>query len=204
MWCLGTLRPRSTREYSPHLDPKSGALYILKILYSDKANALYEKEATSHTTMWNRLWGVNAPIGKVDGGYAMQLPLVVTCVLIDGHPHFPERVSSILSPHLPAADSEDAKLFGAMDTSYLEALSSWTPELALQAAVDQIASKGLLHNDIHWRHVGLIPLTDTSGKLITSLVPILIDLESVEEVDFDTALTEMAKQTKILLELPIQ
>ena len=62
-----------------------------------------------------------------------------------------------------------------------------------QAAVVRIAKKGLLHKDIEWRHVALVPEFDVSGAVVR-LMPGLIDLESVVEADPAEALAAMTER----------
>lgn len=60
-----------------------------------------------------------------------------------------------------------------------------TPENALRNAVNRLANACLVHNDLEWRHVALLPIIaidEANSEQIIDLIPILIDLASVTQV----------------------
>ena len=73
--------------------------------------------------------------------------------------------------------------------------------------IEDIARKGYIHNDLHWRHVGLLPIYDKSNTSdnndlqIIDLKPVLIDLASVTEFKREKSLIQAAisKMKKKLL-----
>ena len=65
-----------------------------------------------------------------------------------------------------------------------------TPRKIAQKAIENLAEKRLVHRDIEWRHIALLPVIDEENQVITKLLPIFIDLTSVTEVET----VEMARE----------
>jgi len=185
----------------PAIDDATGKIYVVKIVYPPPETPETPENINSEVDCWRTIWGVNVPVGRLDSGAAMQLPLVYTC--------YTEPVSFRLStprllfPSLSRAnasivtiESDDEALFDDIDAEYIAALEGWTPQEALRKAVDHMASLGYLHPDIEWRHVGMLPVFN-DGK-ISSLRPILIDMECVQFVGKEPAQTQMYKRIEEL------
>jgi hypothetical protein len=78
-----------------------------------------------------------------------------------------------------------SKLFGTDQDGWKDAIG--------KAAIKRIVDKGFIHNDVEWRHVGLLPVFGPDGKLV-DLAPILIDVgdvRAVKEEEKKTAMTTM-------------
>lgn len=70
--------------------------------------------------------------------------------------------------------------------------SGFTPAVVALRAIHQLASKRMVHKDLEWRHVSLLPVIDRDTNTIMELTPIFIDLTSVCEVETEElALEEM-------------
>ena len=127
----------------------------------------------------------------------MQLPFSFSCSCKnDNIPAFPQSILSSLVQSTQREGSES--IFNKLDREYAALLMSWTPESALKAAIQTMASKGFLHPDIEWRHVALLPVFDAEDCMI-ALVPILIDLEGVKQINTEVAYHEMMLRVEELL-----
>lgn len=68
------------------------------------------------------------------------------------------------------------------------------PAAAAQCArsITQLGNAGFVHDDLHWRHVALLPVKNATG--VWTVQPILIDLTSVrdrpEEVTVETVVAD--------------
>jgi hypothetical protein len=77
--------------------------------------------------------------------------------------------------------------------------TKWTVVDVAKLAISKIASKKCIHEDIHWRHVSLLPIFDEKEGL--RLEPILIDLVRVATgVEEDFALETMIRRLDELCE----
>jgi hypothetical protein len=66
-----------------------------------------------------------------------------------------------------------------------------TQQKAVVSAVKQMAEQGLYHNDLHWRHVGLLSPIKGKSKVV------LYDLAQVTETESSTALSDMLKKLEL-------
>jgi hypothetical protein len=63
----------------------------------------------------------------------------------------------------------------------------------MNLAIEIFAKSGYVHDDLEFRHFGLLPKFD--GNKLIELMPILIDLERVSYVgDYDTAVNMMKEK----------
>ena len=71
--------------------------------------------------------------------------------------------------------------------------SKLTPEEVAIMAIKELAKSQFLHEDIEWRHVGLLPIIE--NDIIVDLKPVLIDLYSVVScVDEEFAIKTMSEK----------
>lgn len=114
-----------------------------------------------------------------------------------GDPSFQWDIGTCLYSSTPLEEDKPLqqlnKLGGELKTS--PGAQRWTPKQAMEAAELTLSSKGYIHEDIEWRHVGLMPKfvgpsTSSSGRVgrggggleldpKTPFLAVLIDLESV-------------------------
>jgi hypothetical protein len=74
--------------------------------------------------------------------------------------------------------------------------------LVAASACEKAATQMVMHSDLEWRHVALLPVFDSDG-IFSDLNPILIDFDHVEDpIDYVTALTTMQQRLKELSNQP--
>jgi hypothetical protein len=77
--------------------------------------------------------------------------------------------------------------------------SSWSVLGAAQHAIRKSAEAGVVHKDLAWRHIALLPVFDERGD-VQRLEPVLLDFGRVEEgVDREAALAQMHKSLQEML-----
>lgn len=76
-----------------------------------------------------------------------------------------------------------------------------TPKMIAQEAIEHLAKERLVHRDLEWRHVALLPVIDKDNQTVTDMVPIFIDLTTVMKVETEQiALDEMMQRLEEISE----
>lgn len=80
--------------------------------------------------------------------------------------------ASVQQPDSDRADDE-VKEDGELMPLLSAFLQEHTPQTIAQAAIDKMISRGVMHDDLFWRHVAILPRA--AGDGCWTLEPILID-----------------------------
>jgi hypothetical protein len=129
---------------------------------------------------WHLIWGVDA-VQLTLGTYpAFAMPFVITAADADNFATTASDLAALLIGQAPHPDDVTALEPLANQLSGAVSQAGWTPRGALNTATQAMAVEGYAHMDLEWRHVGLLPHFADDGT-ITSLRPILIDLEVVSK-----------------------
>ena len=149
-------------------------------------------EANEHTGVF-RCSGGGAPL--------LVMPYVVLAREING------IVSFITDFHTWVA--ENASNAGPVPTRILRELTQtadlikaqgWNPLRAAAAAAARFAQRGILHKDLEWRHVGILPIFDVEGDVV-EVRPVFVDFDRCEtSVEEGFALQTMQARLAFLAE----
>jgi hypothetical protein len=77
-----------------------------------------------------------------------------------------------------------------VDREIADQSGKFTAQGALNAAVEYLIERKVVHNDIHWRHVALLPVIDSDSAIVVEMRPLLIDLASAITVDTEQSARE--------------
>ena len=152
-------------------------LVVVKKFYEDE---LCEQEFH----VWHEIYKVNVLRTRLLGSWCLLMPFVFHCVEPEeGKIGFDFNMSNwgrVPSSGLLNEDRFDAwttKIKDFMDSSDI------TVEKALNDAVEKLAEKFHVHEDLEWRHVALLPVLSESGTEIEGMTSVLIDLARIKTVE---------------------
>lgn len=160
-------------------------LYVVKPVVVADHNPVANVDAEAEA--WRTVWNVPVKSATVAGRPALVLPVVMTCVEASGEWSFRTDAASLLAPWAAGSLTDsDRALAEPLFAELRAAVADWTPRAALLAAARAMATKGYSHDDLAWRHVGLLPVQDQAdgraGEIAArpvTLRPVLIDLGRV-------------------------
>jgi len=85
-------------------------------------------------------------------------------------------------------------------TAALITAQGWNPQTAAVAAATRIAQRGILHQDLEWRHVGMLPIFDGQGNVV-DVRPVFVDFDQCQTgVEPGLALRTMQERLAVLVE----
>ena len=150
---------------------KTGELIVLKFL-----TGLSDEGATQRADEESRMWNI------LYEAKARALTLVCRSVVA-----MPFVFTTRPDPNSPRGLKFEATLSPKRDTSApqfsqdVRSLSQVQPEMMAREAVETIVSKGYIHEDVHWRHVGAMPEFSEDNCTVLSFRGVFIDLTRVSK-----------------------
>lgn len=204
--------PKSTkyfhvlRQFSPSADGNvflciTDSLQICVL----KAHFVVE-DCRNEQSMLEILYGISSWIFKSGGVDYLVLPFVFHCIesiLDDGHvsvtfdfdlSHWCKENQNI---ELLSDDEHLSVLRGRLIDAYISL--GWNAVDVALMAIENVAARRCIHEDIDWRHVALLPNIQENGQI--GLEPILIDLVRVEtNIPHETALDVMTGRLREMID----
>ena len=158
-----------------------GRIGVLKL----SGTSSFEHELTA----WTDIWNIAVRRVTVLGCNALLMPYAFHGCIIDGTIRF--RPFFFWHRDLiSTADFNSLEVNADFDLDNIEKYTS-DPERAAREALEIMAAKRYIHNDISWRHVALLPVQPATNKPNAkwTVTPILIDCNTVRRVDEEDNLT---------------
>lgn len=165
------------------------SFHFVVFKYFDKdENRQHEEE------LWNRLYEQNVYSQKVFSRMVLILPFVFYCQV----DHEKKEISF----------NFDLSRWGCEEKVEIEdnpVLSHWSqlfsnfylqrgfsPRTVAVSAIEKLASAKVVHRDLEWRHVSLLPTVSLEREEVEDMIPVFIDLTTIVEVETkDLAMDEM-------------
>ena len=72
-------------------------------------------------------------------------------------------------------------------------------DIIAYSCIEKLANNGMIHHDIHWRHIGVRPIFNSKSKEFDHFEPALIDLSSVEKTS-DKSEQSIADRIRVMKE----
>ena len=152
--------------------------------------------------LWKELYEVGVLQVELVGSQALIMPFVFHCVQGENEELTFNFNLSYWGKHQNSLLEDDGRFISW--TSKINAfmgVNDITVSNALIQAVNLLAKKHVVHNDLVWRHVALLPQFSEDGKQVEGMKPILIDLASANYVETEsTAMEYMQEGMNELLE----
>jgi len=137
--------------------------------------------------MWKAAYGVDVLITKIVGSHSLIMPFVFHCIERGGNIVFEFDMSYWgRGEESSVLDDERFNDWTTKFVDYMAESEEYTVKKALTNAVDSLSEKKLVHRDIEWRHVALMPMFDSSSgnsETVVDMKPVLIDMASVTTVE---------------------
>ena len=174
--------------------------------------------------MWKKIYEINTEIITLGDNHSLILPLIFTAETHYTKSNTKEIYFQLdlkkIFTQIGALPAELCKELTTIQNNLISCYSLQNVYKCAKIAIKEFAKKGYIHDDIDWRHIGLLPLfkNDDSdicscsddGKKIIGFKPILIDLELVtKEKDVKIAkkvmrdkLSEISKNC-VFIEAPV-
>ena len=159
------------------------------------------QEENRWATLYNeRVWTFNRTLEEENTERGLVLPFVFPCCE-RYNDRYTER--TIFFKFDIAAWCKEGDFVDAEDSTMLNDFTSsitriyeakgWNPMDVANIAIEDLAKKGMVHDDLEWRHVALMPVL--KGDKCVDLKPIFIDLVRMSAgYTYDEALSKMQKQ----------
>ena len=148
---------------------KKGNLCVIKFL-REPADGYGTAEAEN----WRSLYGVQASsITMVQDSPAVIMPFAFHCKDIAGRHRFDSCLSQCASSELFSNDQDCLE-------EDVSAVNELVAEEIARQAIDTIAFKGYIHEDVKWEHVAALPTVQEDGSV--TFTGILIDLTRVTKL----------------------
>jgi hypothetical protein len=143
--------------------------------------------------MWKSVYGVNVLLTRLVDSDCLIMPFVFPCVergdefVFDFDMSCWGRDPESSGLNDPRFDEWTAKF---LTCTIADQSGKFTAQGALNAAVEYLIERKVVHNDIHWRHVALLPVIDSDSAIVVEMRPLLIDLASAITVDTEQSARE--------------
>ena len=162
-----------------------GQLAVLK--FSSQPDPL--TSLTEESRYWNEIWDCTTKVITLYSQYCLVMPFVFHYKLING------RLTIANYDVWPANfhDHEHAQL-ETFD------LGNYIPIDVAREALKGMARKRYRHNDIEWRHVGLMPFQDTKNNRSWKLKPVMLDLSDITQTIDEYNIEEIIRNLEADLE----
>ena len=162
-------------------------LVVVKIFYDD---SLCEKECD----VWSRIYGVTVLCVRLLHSQCLIMPFVFQCIEHEGSINFDFDVSNW--SRVPSSGLLSDQRFDAWTTKIAEFMNSSdiTVSKALDEAIEELAKNRLVHDDLEWRHVALLPVLHDNE--VVGMKSVLIDLATVKVVESEEAAREIMQKVK--------
>lgn len=159
------------------------------------------QEENRWITLYNeRVWTFNRTVSEGNRERGLVLPFAFPCSERYNEKYTERTISfnfDIASwcKEGDFVDTEDSDMLNDLTSSITQIFKAkgWNPMDVANIAIEDLAKKGMVHDDLEWRHVALMPVLQ--GDKCVDLKPIFIDLVRMSAgYTFDEALRKMQKQ----------
>jgi len=175
----------------------TGTMCVLKQYFGDDIK-FFKKESK----MWGKIYNIKTKIQNFNNKLSMLLPLAFTCESRYNNDYkknevfFQTDLKKIFT-HTGAVSGVLHEKLICLQVLIIKFARDFNVYDAAKQAIKKFAEKGYVHNDLHWRHIALLPIFKEDK--LENFEPILIDLENVtKEKDFNKAYNIMYENLKIL------
>ncbi len=154
--------------------------HLLVIKYSEENN--FDEEAS----MWREIWGQHSvTTSTVLKCNAMFMPFTYHALCHDGNITFKPLSHWNANQHEEISVILESEMYDKLDEDHFKAYYN-DPYKVAKEAITEMANKGYIHDDLHWRHVALLPVPPSkSNNSLWTVKPILIDLHRVKKIDIE-------------------
>ena len=177
----------------------TGNLTVIKLSKSVR----YNKEAH----YWREIWSVKVQVLKLLGVNALRMPFAFHGYLRDDKPPMFRPLEEWVDPSDCSAERisnlAPVKNAGGFDAATIERYFN-DPWSAAKEALESMARKGYVHENLRWAHVALLPSPPSSENKSSekwTVRPILVDLHNVRKLrDEETVEGVVSKGLRTLRE----
>uniref|UniRef100_A0A6C0AEE4 Uncharacterized protein n=1 Tax=viral metagenome TaxID=1070528 RepID=A0A6C0AEE4_9ZZZZ len=183
-----------------------GSIGVLKqffgISYDDKKEKTLElKNFEFEAKMWKKIYNINTEIEIINGNPSFITPLIFT--LENEYNKTYKKYEVFFRTDLEKIFTYDGAISAELPLkmhSLQSQINRYSQKMNIlecaEYAINELAKKKYVHNDLKWQHIGLYPVL--KNGYLEKMEPILIDLESLEKKKTKEAKKEMMRQLEIM------
>ncbi len=168
--------------------------HLLVIKYSEENKTDEEKNKIveeknkfdEEASMWREIWGQHSvTTSTVLKCNAMFMPFTYHALCHNGNITFKPLSHWNANQHEDISVILESEMYDKLDEDQFKAYYN-DPYKVAKEAITEMANKGYIHDDLHWRHVALLPVPPSkSNNSLWTVKPILIDLHRVKKIDIE-------------------
>ena len=181
---------------------------IVKEIYPNKTIVDIEqnlKKIQKECNIWNELYNDEntATVITLNKQRVLLMPFVF-CVHIDNANE--KKLNTSMQPTIsPNEDLLNADILQVQELQVIRNYinnhykNSSDLDIIADSCIEKLAKNGMIHHDIHWKHIGVRPILNSKSKELDHFEPTLIDLSSVE-ITSDKSEQSIADRIRIMKE----